>query len=132
MEVKCGLEGPQTFFPSSSSSERSFSCWMSTKTEAVQFQHFIFQTDSGAKTRQRQQAAEMATGSEGAESDLAGLVHGSGDDERTVPVELHVADFSAVARQDVEAPEKTSRAGRVRGGASNRDHVITVRAAAAV
>lgn len=80
MEVECGLEGPQTFFPSSStassssscsssSSERSFSCWMSIKTEAVQFQRFIFQTDSGAKTRQPQPAAaEMATGSEGVES----------------------------------------------------------------
>lgn len=37
---------------------------------------------------------------------LAGLIHGAGDDEGTVPVELNVADFASVTHQGVDAAEK--------------------------
>lgn len=60
-----------------------------------------------AKTPQTTRGNGAESQAKGAESNLAGLVHGSGDDERSVPVELRVADFSAVSPQDVKAPEKT-------------------------
>lgn len=37
---------------------------------------------------------------------LAGLIHGAGDDEGTVPVELNVADFASVTHQGVDTAEK--------------------------
>lgn len=37
---------------------------------------------------------------------LAGLIHGAGDNEGTVPVELNVADFATVTHQGVDTAEK--------------------------